>query len=65
MRAKIPGFAAKAKTRFSAHFADEARFIKAWIDNPSLTGAVSPSGKQLAMAPFCAYRWASIEVNFN
>ena len=27
---------------------DEARFIKTWIDNPILTGAVSPSGRFLA-----------------
>ena len=48
MPAKIPAFAAKAKSRFSARFADEAKFIRAWLDNPFLTGAVSPSGKQLA-----------------
>lgn len=29
-------------------FADEARFIKAWLDNPLVTGAVSPSGKVLS-----------------
>ena len=28
--------------------ADEARFIKAWLDNPLTTGAVSPSGRFLA-----------------
>jgi phosphatidylethanolamine/phosphatidyl-N-methylethanolamine N-methyltransferase len=28
--------------------ADEARFIKAWLDNPIVTGAVSPSGRFLA-----------------
>ncbi len=28
--------------------ADEARFIKTWLDNPILTGAVSPSGRFLA-----------------
>lgn len=28
--------------------ADEARFFKAWFENPSVTGAVSPSGRFLA-----------------
>lgn len=28
--------------------ADEARFLKSWLDKPLLTGAVSPSGKALA-----------------
>lgn len=27
---------------------DEARFLKSWLDRPLMTGAVSPSGKQLA-----------------
>lgn len=27
---------------------DEARFLKSWFDRPLITGAVSPSGKQLA-----------------
>ncbi|MCZ8182769.1 MAG: phospholipid methyltransferase [Beijerinckiaceae bacterium] len=27
---------------------DEARFLKSWFDRPLMTGAVSPSGKQLA-----------------
>lgn len=30
--------------------ADEARFFKAWVENPTATGAVSPSGKSLARA---------------
>jgi phosphatidylethanolamine/phosphatidyl-N-methylethanolamine N-methyltransferase len=30
--------------------ADEARFIRAWLDNPMTTGAVSPSGRFLAAA---------------
>ena len=30
--------------------ADEARFIKAWFDNPGITGAVSPSSRALARA---------------
>ena len=43
-RAKRPRLG--AKLRFP--LADEARFIKAWFENPSITGAVSPSGKVLA-----------------
>ncbi len=31
-----------------ARFSDEARFLKAWVENPGTTGAVSPSGKFLA-----------------
>ncbi len=30
--------------------ADEARFIKTWLENPAGTGAVSPSGRSLARA---------------
>lgn len=33
-----------------APLADEARFFRAWLDNPSATGAVSPSGRFLATA---------------
>jgi phosphatidylethanolamine/phosphatidyl-N-methylethanolamine N-methyltransferase len=33
---------------FEERIADEARFIKAWLDNPIVTGAVSPSGRFLA-----------------
>ncbi|GLK68713.1 class I SAM-dependent methyltransferase [Hansschlegelia plantiphila] len=29
-------------------FADEARFLRSWLDKPLVTGAVSPSGKALA-----------------
>lgn len=29
-------------------FEDEARFLRSWIESPLLTGAVAPSGKQLA-----------------
>lgn len=31
-------------------FSDEARFIRAWFENPGVTGAVSPSGRFLARA---------------
>lgn len=37
-----------ARPRLEERLADEARFIKTWIDNPILTGAVSPSGRFLA-----------------
>ena len=37
-----------AKPRLEDRIADEARFIKTWLDNPILTGAVSPSGRFLA-----------------
>ena len=39
----------RGKTKPSAErFGDEARFIRAWFDNPLTTGAVSPSGKVLS-----------------
>jgi len=45
---------AKARSRIAAafheRFADEARFIKAWFENPIATGAVSPSGRFLSRA---------------
>ncbi len=36
------------KPRLDDRLADEARFIRTWLDNPILTGAVSPSGRFLA-----------------
>jgi phosphatidylethanolamine/phosphatidyl-N-methylethanolamine N-methyltransferase len=36
------------RPRLEERLADEARFIKTWLDNPILTGAVSPSGRYLA-----------------
>lgn len=36
------------RTPLHARFSDEARFLKAWVENPGTTGAVSPSGKYLA-----------------
>jgi phosphatidylethanolamine/phosphatidyl-N-methylethanolamine N-methyltransferase len=36
------------RPRLEDRLADEARFIRTWIDNPVLTGAVSPSGRFLA-----------------
>jgi len=38
----------KPTSRLEERLADEARFIKSWFDNPSLAGAVSPSGRFLA-----------------
>ena len=39
----------RGKTKPPAErFGDEARFIRAWLDNPLTTGAVSPSGKVLS-----------------
>ncbi len=37
-----------ARPKLEDRLADEARFIKTWIDNPVLTGAVSPSGRWLS-----------------
>ena len=37
-----------SRSRLEDRLADEARFIKTWLDNPILTGAVSPSGRFLA-----------------
>ena len=34
----------------AAKFADEARFLKSWLENPGKTGAVSPSSSFLARA---------------
>jgi phosphatidylethanolamine/phosphatidyl-N-methylethanolamine N-methyltransferase len=39
---------ARSKGTLQERFSDEARFIKAWLENPGSTGAVSPSGKFLA-----------------
>ena len=36
------------KPTLEERFADEARFIKAWFENPLATGAVYPSGKVLS-----------------
>ena len=39
---------ARKKPTLEERFADEARFIKAWFDNPLATGSVYPSGKVLS-----------------
>ncbi len=33
---------------FVERVADEARFLRSWLDNPTVAGAVSPSGRYLA-----------------
>ncbi len=43
-----PARGLKPTTRLEERLADEARFIKSWFGNPSLAGAVSPSGRFLA-----------------
>ncbi len=45
-----PARGLKSTTRIEERLADEARFIKSWFGNPSLAGAVSPSGRFLARA---------------
>lgn len=42
------GARGKVKRPSERRFGDEARFIRAWLDNPLTTGAVSPSGKVLS-----------------
>lgn len=39
---------AELKAPLDERIADEARFFKAWFENPGITGAVSPSGRFLA-----------------
>ena len=41
---------ARSRLPLDERLADEARFIKRWLDNPKATGAVSPSGRFLARA---------------
>src|SRR5438874_2629252 len=41
---------APQKKPLDERLADEARFIKTWLENPVGTGAVSPSGRFLARA---------------
>jgi len=38
----------KTKIPIEARLADEARFFRSWLDNPTIAGAVSPSGRFLA-----------------
>lgn len=44
------GARVRPRPTLEQRFADEARFIKAWLDNPLVTGAVYPSGKVLSRA---------------
>ncbi len=48
MKVSIDADRRALRSRVEGRFADEARFIKTWLDNPILTGAVSPSGRFLA-----------------
>jgi phosphatidylethanolamine/phosphatidyl-N-methylethanolamine N-methyltransferase len=34
----------------ASHLEDDARFLRSWLERPLLTGAVTPSGRQLARA---------------
>ena len=47
-RSSRPPRGSLTEPRLEERLADEARFIKTWLDNPILTGAVSPSGRFLA-----------------
>ncbi|MCL2384636.1 MAG: ribose ABC transporter permease [Alphaproteobacteria bacterium] len=38
----------KSLTPIEDRIADEARFLRSWLDNPGIAGAVSPSGRFLA-----------------
>ncbi len=38
------------KALIDAHVGDEARFIRSWLENPKLAGAITPSGRFLARA---------------
>ena len=44
------GKKSKPNWRLDGKLADEARFIRTWLDSPLKTGAVSPSGRFLARA---------------
>jgi phosphatidylethanolamine/phosphatidyl-N-methylethanolamine N-methyltransferase len=44
----MPPSRTRAKGRIEHRLADEARFLRTWLDKPKLMGAVSPSGRFLA-----------------
>ena len=48
LRPQIKRSNSQGKATLEERFADEARFFKAWVENPKVTGAVSPSGRFLA-----------------
>ena len=48
MRQQLKRPARDGKASLEEKLADEARFFKAWVENPKATGAVSPSGRFLA-----------------
>jgi len=48
LRSQMKRSNSQGKATLEERFADEARFFKAWVENPKVTGAVSPSGRFLA-----------------
>jgi len=40
----------RAKTPLDVNLGDEARFIRSWLENPKIAGAIAPSGRFLARA---------------
>ena len=40
----------KPKNLIDLRLSDEARFIRSWLENPLLAGAITPSGRFLARA---------------
>ena len=47
-RVDVPPSRTRTKGRIEDRLADEARFLRTWLDKPKLMGAVSPSGRFLA-----------------
>lgn len=50
LKTKGAGSKSRIAHAFQERFTDEARFIKAWFENPVTTGAVAPSGRFLSRA---------------
>lgn len=50
LKARARDIAPPGAWRLAAKLADEARFLKAWIAGPSVTGSVAPSSRMLARA---------------
>jgi len=48
LRSRNNGRDAEPTVTLEQRLSDEARFFKSWLDNPLVTGAVSPSGRALA-----------------
>lgn len=47
LKAKAPS---SPKSLLELHVGDEARFIRSWLENPMMAGAIAPSGRFLARA---------------